>query len=360
MRVHYNDDPPLTERGREQARAAGRVLRGLLCPGGAAAGCPIVVLCSPTARTVWTAVELCRELGIAELTPHFALNCCAVAKRDGVQHPSQLAQTRPPTVCGGGEEVAAGSADVTLTCWPPEGDAAAVDALNKRQGGFVQLVQQLAGEAAPGAADSVLVLVTHREGIWELQTEVDLQPGCGYCGFFTLCAKGPGRPRPILALDACGPIHSGDGKRREGDTSQTACAYAAALLTSDAGTRLHTALQAGRGRAIYFCGSAGAPPHATSPLWVTPGVEGLWVDGGDMECFEVLEIRSRPVESEGGGGTFVRVKRHSGQEGWTRVEYLHDEMSKHLLERSLVSSLCRKEEAIRNASPQKKAKNPRK
>ena len=86
----------------------------------------------------------------------------------------------------------------------------------------------------------------------------------------------------------------------------------------------------------------------------------MWVDGGDMECFEVLEIRSRPVESEGGGGTFVRVKRHSGQEGWTRVEYLHDEMSKHLLERSLVSSLCRKEEAIRNASPQKKAKNPRK
>ena len=58
MRDHYNDDPPLTERGREQARAAGRVLRGLLCPGGAAAGCPIAVLCSPTARTVCTAVEL--------------------------------------------------------------------------------------------------------------------------------------------------------------------------------------------------------------------------------------------------------------------------------------------------------------
>ena len=222
----------------------------------------------------------------------------------------------------------------------------------------MQLVQQLAGEAAPGVADCVLVLVTHREGIWELQTEVDLQPGCGYCGFFTLCAIGPGR-RPLLVLDARGPTHSGDGKRREGDTSQTACADAPAQRTSDAATRLHTALQAGRGRAIFFCGAAGAPAHATSPLWLTPGVEGLWVDGGDVECFEVLEIRSRPEESEGCGGTFVRVKRQSGQEGWTRVEYLHDEMSEHELELSQASSLCRDQEAIRKVSPQKKAKNPR-
>jgi len=70
MRDHYNDDPPLTERGREQARAAGRVLRGLLCPGGAAAGCPIAVLCSPTARTVCTAVELRREVGKRRRYPH--------------------------------------------------------------------------------------------------------------------------------------------------------------------------------------------------------------------------------------------------------------------------------------------------
>eukprot|EP00913_Durusdinium_trenchii_P025146 g23605.t1 len=57
-------------------------------------------------------------------------------------------------------------------------------------------------------------------------------------------------------------------------------------------------------------------------LWQTPGVRGLWVDGGDVSPGEILQLLSIPQSSEGDEGDFVLVRKENGVEGWAKVKNL--------------------------------------
>jgi hypothetical protein len=83
------------------------------------------------------------------------------------------------------------------------------------------------------------------------------------------------------------------------------------------------------GRHLSTGCTAGATASVTS-LWVTPGVRGLWVEGGDVTCGEMLQLLSTPqvptVAHEGDEGLFVRVRRaleHGGHEGWAKLKNIH-------------------------------------
>jgi hypothetical protein len=58
------------------------------------------------------------------------------------------------------------------------GDAEEVDKRQSSGGGFVESVKEIAGSRND---EDVIVLVTHREGVWQLQEHVGMQVGAGYC-----------------------------------------------------------------------------------------------------------------------------------------------------------------------------------
>jgi broad specificity phosphatase PhoE len=191
-------DPPLTERGREQARTAGSLLLSVLQQHSSDLPLKATVLSSPTSRTMATAVELCRELGLSQVTPHYALNCCALAKQEGVAPRGSQLMPSPELL-----------RSVSLSCWPPQGDVPQIDTRNRMQDGFVDALTELASSVSESAG--VLVLVTHREGIWELQHAVGLKEGCGYCGFLTF--RVTPQQSPAMALETACPAYAGDKKR---------------------------------------------------------------------------------------------------------------------------------------------------
>ena len=159
------NDPPLTARGIAQSREAGEKLAALLRADGLDAGDGAAlgtVYCSPTQRTADTAVQVAVQLRAAEVVPHHGLNCCAAAKKHGVELVCGP-QPQPDTLHG-----------LRLACWPPAGDPGVVNQRHRQPDGFVTTCVELAASAASlGEASGMpcppVVLVTHREAIWEVQ-----------------------------------------------------------------------------------------------------------------------------------------------------------------------------------------------
>jgi len=267
--------------------------------------CTLKVLSSPTSRTIDTAVELCVELGIHEIVPHYALNCCAAAKSHGVERGTQVAPRLDKRK------------GVSLSCWPPEGDVDVIDQRNRLDDGFVQAIEEMA--ACPDNPE-VLVAVTHREGIWQLQQAIHRKPGCLYCCAFVFLVD-LNLPDRRLRLQA---TFEGFERRKDGDTSQ---------ILGD--SNLEKVLKEGKGQVLFHRGVTAmerrqpSRPGVTTKLWVTPGVRGLWVPGDGVPCGEIVELRSEPVQGEGEDQSyFVRVRRANGQEGWTKIKNIHPEEEK--------------------------------
>ena len=285
------DDPPLTDLGRRQSRTAGACLKRMLdVEAGRGVTHRVAVLCSPTARTLDTAIELCGELQVSRVVPHYALNCCAAAKSSGVESGTTEQQ-------GGAPQCSHPS--VCVACWPPAGDIAVIDARNRKDGGFVETARELLVCAEPQA--DVLVLVTHREGIWELQQAVGMEVGMGYCGYLAV-ALGPGdslRPHPSWASYHGSDRNGGQflpGRLRRGSSHASS--------------------------AVFICKAARSQEGGVARLWVTPGARGVWVEGGGVASGDVVELLSEPVHSEGDEGMFVLVRCASGLEGWTKARNL--------------------------------------
>ena len=308
-----DDNPPLTERGRMQARQAGALLKqsireesqiGHVAPA-------IKVLCSPTSRTIDTAVELCLELGVQELMPHFALNCCAAAKKEGVLSGQQALPT---------EQEMKG---ISLLCWPPAGDAMTIDDRGRRPGGFVETVLDLAYSAA--CAD-VLILVTHREGIWELQKATGAQPGIGYCGFMALRVDQGGELGAVLRAHPRWQHFKGAPRPGRGPAPAPAPAASGMAVLWACRNCQVGGLPPGR-RGASRNASVNSKSRSCCKLWVTPGAKDLYVEGSAMTCGEVLHVLAGTVESEGGQGgkegkLFVGVRRENGMEGWVLADML--------------------------------------
>merc|ERR1712187_684423 len=77
------------------------------------------------------------------------------------------------------------------------------------------------------------------------------------------------------------------------------------------------ALMDGVGKVMLHRGGNG---NDSTFLWQTPGVRGIWVEGGPVPDGEIVELRSSPQTSEGGEGQFVLVRRVSGVEGWAKLK----------------------------------------
>ena len=101
-----------------------------------------------------TAAAIAKELKAPGVTPAYGLNCCAAAKMVGVASRYFGRPADEATMRG-----------VPVSCWPPVGDVEEVHKRNRSSHGFVDTVQELASAHACGEA---VVMVTHREGIWEV------------------------------------------------------------------------------------------------------------------------------------------------------------------------------------------------
>ena len=312
-------DPPLTDTGVAQSRAAGEKLAKLLrSDGWGAEGAMGTVFCSPTRRTADTAVQVALQLGATEVTPHNTLNCCAAAKRYGVENVTGP-QPTPQTLHG-----------VRLACWPPAGDVGVVNQRHQKQNGFVESCAELvAGAASLAEASGMpclpLVLVTHREAIWELQDAA------------AHTAQAQGRQYQPEHQAYC----SVEGFDIDPQTAvvsphiwgvSKAAAAAAAAAGGESGgsspsspSTLAEVLAAGRGQVLFHRPAGDGSHVAVTQLWLTPGVRGVWVPGAAIPDGEVVELLTAPQQSEG-EGEFVRIRRAAaagGHEGWTKLKNIH-------------------------------------
>ena len=65
-----------------------------------------------------------------------------------------------------------------MSCWPPVGDVEQVGRRNRSPDGFVETVKELASAHPSGEA---VVMVSHREGIWEVLSHLHKPPTGKYC-----------------------------------------------------------------------------------------------------------------------------------------------------------------------------------
>lgn len=324
-------DPPLTQTGWSQAHDAGRILRMTMLR--EIEPTKVFIYSSPTARTLSTAAAVAAELGVSEVTPAYAVNCCAAAQSYGVVDgfPKQTPSAETMR-------------EIRAACWPPIGDAKTV---NRRlsHGSFVETVKEI---AAMHADDELVVLVTHREGIWELQNHVHQRPGAKYCSLTYVSYDSTSKklsswtPEPQQRAPPESRRRSPSQKRsREHGSSclkrMVACSgsnleqpgSAIALENveqASAGeldnlttrvTEIEKILASGSGQVMIHRGGG----HGlTTLLWCTPGVRGKWVDGGGVPDGELVTLLSTPQTSEGDEGDFVLIRRASGKEGWTKVK----------------------------------------
>ena len=315
-------DPPLTETGIAQSRAAGAKLRELLRSAELSGdGTTGTVYCSPTQRTADTAVQVALQLRASEITPHHGLNCCAAAKRYGVENVAGV-QPKPERLHG-----------LRMACWPPAGDIGVVNQRHRKQNGFVETCTELAGNAASLAEASgmpclPLVLVTHREAIWELQDAaaytaqaqgLRYQPGrqayCSVEGFDIDPQTGVVFPHVWGASVSEVAADDGEGSAAPYDL----------MGSFRSPSTITDVLAAGRGQVLFHRPSGdGGGSHSTK-LWLTPGVRGVWVPGADIPDGEIVELLTTPQQSEG-EGEFVRIRRAAaagGQEGWAKIKNIH-------------------------------------
>jgi len=295
-------DPPLTEAGWEQSRQAARKLAAVLDN----SDTRVSIYSSPTVRTLSTAAAIAARLrnAVKQVTPAYSLNCCAAAQSHGV---AKAFPTREPCA-----ETLSG---VTLACWPPRGNPDQVDHRQRRGAALVEAVKELAALHGDGEG---LVVVTHREGIWELLQHIGGKMKGGYCNItwltfdaktLALAAWDPAtqplpETRPCAALERPGLLSS--ATTRLPPTTEVA--------DTDA---LATVLAHGNGQVIIHRDGRG--DGTGTLLWRTPGVRGVWADGGAVADGESVTLLSSPMASEGNEGDFVLVQRSSGVQGWTKV-----------------------------------------
>lgn len=306
------NDPPLTHTGIAQSRGAGEKLAELLRSDGLSEGVLGTVYCSPTQRTTDTAVQVAQQLHALEITPHHALNCCAAAKRYGVENVIGV-RPRPESLHG-----------LRLACWPPAGEVDVVNHRHRMQNGFVESCTELAASAASLAGASGMpclpvVLVTHREAIWELQD----------AAAYTAQAQGlqyqPGRQAycSVEGFDIDPQTGTVSPHFWGASATEAATAAGGATPTRSAPGTLAEVLEAGRGQ-VLFHRPQGDGLQSTL-LWITPGVRGQWVPGAHIPDGEVVELLSTPQRSEG-EGDFCRIRRAGaagGHEGWAKLKNIH-------------------------------------
>jgi hypothetical protein len=313
--VETQHDPPLTAAGWDQAKLAGRKVASLLQRGESR----VTIYSSPTARTLSTAAALASLAGeVATVTPVYSLNCCAAAQHYGVAKGFPKVEPNSDVMRG-----------AQLSCWPPQGDAARVDRLQGTGGGFVNAVKDLSAMHSDG---DVLILVTHREGIWQLNRHVGTRPKAGYCNLscyrYDLTSKKFGSWDP-----ASNPL-STNGTRQQRGVSQTAPANTTQVddrcsanenaqpqldnpqEAAPAVATVDEVLARGSGTVMIHRGGGGLG----TLLWRTPGVRGVWASGGAVPDGELVTLLSSPQSGEGNEGEFVLVQRPSGIEGWTKIK----------------------------------------
>jgi len=272
-------DPPLTEGGWAQAETAGKSIDRLLCSyelRSSDADKPLIYS-SPTSRTISTAAGVAKALGCEGITPAYALNCCAAAQRRGVAHQSVVCDpTMEDVLCKG----------VRLNCWPPIGDSVALD----RSHGFVRVVKELVSQEPHRA---IQILVTHREGIWELQRHVELRPGAKYCSVVSL------EYNHIDGTIDCWNMQKTVNREKTTPNPRR-----------PPPTLKHTA------RTVTVKIAEGS----SMALWRTPGVHGVWVEGSEVSQGEVVELHSSPQAAED-GAQYVLVREKCGNfEGWLPLD----------------------------------------
>lgn len=310
-------DPPLTDAGWDQATLAGRKIDALLRSGEFC----VTVYSSPTARTLTTAAGILTALSNnckpRSVTPVYSLNCCAAAKTYGVYKSFPKDEPSSDVL-----------KDVSLTCWPPLGDPNLIDQRQQRRSGFVESVEELAAKHNDG---DVLVLVTHREGIWELLHCIGGQMKSGYCAI-TLCSYELGSQVLALWDGAFGPHESKacptqscklEGTCQVNKLQQIATTAKADVVSPEnvAAKGLEAVLASGSGSVMVHRKGRGG--GVGTLLWRTPGVRGVWVEGGAVADGEIVTLLSCPVTSEGKEGDFVLIQASSGREGWTKVRNIH-------------------------------------
>lgn len=286
-------DPPLTAKGWDQAQAAGREIAKMLPE-----DCQLTMYSSPTARTISTAAGLATSLGrgITTITPCYSLNCCAAAQSRGVA--KAFPEKEPEEVTTGG---------FPLAFWPPLGDAARIDRRQRSGGGFVESVKEIAANHHDG---EVIVMVSHREGIWQLHRHVGTQGSNGYCNtnFFTYDLS---RNR----LAAWDPASS--PSRTNATVRPTTSRLPASSTEESHSGNLEALLASASGIVMVHRGGKGG---RSTLLWRTPGVRGVWADGGGIPDGELVSLLSSPQSSEGNEGDFVLVQRATGHEGWLKLK----------------------------------------
>lgn len=153
---------PETLAGYKQSSQAGKKILKQLESSSAPA--VAAIYSSPTCRTLGTAAAIAKEVGLSHVFPAYGLNCCAAAKMTGVSS-RYFREPTEETLCG------------IQAPWPPLGDPKEVNGRNRSGRGFIESIQELA--SAHG--EETVVLVSHREGIWEVLQHFGLRPYNEYC-----------------------------------------------------------------------------------------------------------------------------------------------------------------------------------
>jgi len=192
-------------------------------------------------------------------------------------------------------------------------------------------------ELARSHADGdVLIMVTHREGIWELCRHVGARPAGGYCNttFFMYDGKNhhlaSWNPSSHTLRDNASVVSKLSQRFKGAEKTSAKLAsptqanvtpiFSSTEDVENEPTTLDAVLAAGSGDLIMHRGGTG---DLTTLLWRTPGVRGVWVEGGSIPDGETVTLLSTPQRSEGDEGDFVLVRRSSGVEGWTKIKNLH-------------------------------------
>ena len=126
-------------------------------------------------RTMATAAAIAKELSAPGVSPAYGLNCCAAAKMVGVSSRYFARPADEGTMKG-----------VPVSCWPPVGDVEQVGRRNRSPDGFVETVKELASAHPSGEA---VVMVSHREGIWEVLSHLHKPPTGKYCKHALLAVR---------------------------------------------------------------------------------------------------------------------------------------------------------------------------
>jgi len=176
------------------------------------------------------------------------------------------------------------------------GDAIEVDKRQRCGGGFVESVKAI---AAAHRDDEVVVLVTHREGIWQLHRHVGTRGQNGYCNTsyynYDLSSKALTSWDPISRRTAAptqqkqssniGPESSVVQPHAKRNTTPNRCTFAPTQCDAMQATTqqasnhdtLESLLTNGSGTVKIH---RGGNSKFSTFLWRTPGVRGVWAEGG--------------------------------------------------------------------------------